>query len=148
MVAPSEFCDVNGDYRGSDGKIYRAAPFVNYTTFSLWDTYQRRPAPHDDPPSAPKMPDIANTMLHIYRQQGKLPVWHLMGNETDCMVGNPGIPALADAVLKGYGSATRGAGLGAQAVGDARRAGYGSAHEMASYILRPLPWREAVKHTT
>ena len=49
------------------------------------------------------MPDIANTMLHIYRQQGKLPVWHLMGNETDCMVGNPGIPALADAMLKGYG---------------------------------------------
>ena len=25
-----------------------------------------------------------------------------MGNETDCMVGNPGIPVLADLVLKGY----------------------------------------------
>ena len=47
--------------------------------------------------------DSANTMLHIYTQQGKLPVWHLAGNETDCMVGNPGIPAMADIVLKGYG---------------------------------------------
>ena len=106
MVAPSEFCDVNGDYRGSDGKIYRAAPFVNYTTFSLWDTY-RAAQPLMTILHPEKMPDIANTMLHIYRQQGKLPVWHLMGNETDCMVGNPGIPALADAVLKGYGGFDR-----------------------------------------
>ena len=106
MVAPSEFCDVNGDYRGSDGKIYRAAPFVNYTTFSLWDTY-RAAQPLMTILHPEKMPDIANTMLHIYRQQGKLPVWHLMGNETDCMVGNPGIPALADAMLKGYGGLDR-----------------------------------------
>ena len=106
MVAPSEFCDVNGDYRGSDGKIYRAAPFVNYTTFSLWDTY-RAAQPLMTILHPEKMPDIANTMLHIYRQQGKLPVWHLMGNETDCMVGNLGIPALADAVLKGYGGFDR-----------------------------------------
>ena len=48
------------------------------------------------------LPDIAKTFVNIYRQQGKLPVWHLMGNETDCMVGNPAIPVLADLVLKGY----------------------------------------------
>ena len=41
-------------------------------------------------------------MLYIYRQQGKLPVWHLMGCETNCMVGNPGIPVVADAITKGY----------------------------------------------
>ena len=41
-------------------------------------------------------------MLHIFKQQGKLPVWHLMGNETDCMVGNPGIPVLTDIALKGF----------------------------------------------
>jgi predicted alpha-1,2-mannosidase len=41
-------------------------------------------------------------MLHIYRQQGKLPVWHLMGCETDCMIGNPAIPVVADALLKGF----------------------------------------------
>ena len=82
MVAPSEFCDVNGDYRGSDGKIYRAAPFVNYTTFSLWDTY-RAAQPLMTLLHPEKMPDIANTMLHIYRQQGKLPVWHLMGRSEE-----------------------------------------------------------------
>ena len=35
-------------------------------------------------------------------QQGKLPVWHLWGNETDCMVGNPGVIALADILVKGF----------------------------------------------
>ena len=101
MVAPSEFCDVNRDYRGADGRIYRAADFVNYTTFSLWDTY-RAAQPLMTLIHPEKMPDIAATMLHIYNEQGKLPVWHLAGNETDCMVGNPGICAMADAVLKGY----------------------------------------------
>ena len=36
------------------------------------------------------------------RQQGRLPVWHLMGNETDCMIGNPGAIVLADLTLKGF----------------------------------------------
>lgn len=101
MVAPSVFCDVNGDYRGADGKYHKNAGFVNYTTFSLWDTY-RAAHPLMTLIHPEKMPDIINTMLHIYKQQGKLPVWHLMGCETDCMVGNPGIPVVADAVLKGY----------------------------------------------
>ncbi|MCC8034428.1 MAG: GH92 family glycosyl hydrolase [Rikenellaceae bacterium] len=101
MIAPSEFCDVNGDYRGADGKIYRDADFVNYTTFSLWDTY-RAAHPLMTIIHPEKVDDIINTMLKIYEQQDKLPVWHLMGCETNCMVGNPAIPVVADAILKGY----------------------------------------------
>lgn len=101
MIAPSEFCDVNGDYRGSDGNIYKRADFINYTTLSLWDTY-RAAHPLMTIIHPEKMGDMINTFLHIYKQQGKLPVWHLMGCETDCMVGNPGISVVADAVLKGY----------------------------------------------
>ncbi|MEG0807294.1 MAG: GH92 family glycosyl hydrolase [Alistipes sp.] len=101
QIAPSLFCDVNGDYRGADGKMHTNDGFVNYTTFSLWDTY-RAAQPLMTLLSPEMMPDIVQTMLHIYQQQGKLPVWHLMGCETDCMVGNPGVAALADAVLKGY----------------------------------------------
>lgn len=101
MIAPSVFCDVNGEYRGSDGKNYPNEGFVNYTTFSLWDTY-RAAHPLMTIIHPEKMSDIINTMLHIYKQQGKLPVWHLMGCETDCMVGNSGIPVVADAILKGF----------------------------------------------
>ena len=100
MFAPSVFSDVNGDYRGADGGVHRA-DFQNYTTFSLWDTY-RAAHPLMTIIHPEKQRDIAQTMLHIFQQQGKLPVWHLVGNETDCMVGNPGIPVVVDIALKGY----------------------------------------------
>ena len=101
MVAPSVFCDVNGDYRGSDYEIHRAPPgFTNYTTFSLWDTY-RAAMPLMTILHPERMPDIVRTMLAMADEQGRLPVWHLWGNETDCMVGNPGIPVVADAIVKG-----------------------------------------------
>ena len=100
MVAPSVFCDVCGEYRGADGEVHEG-DFTNYTTLSLWDTY-RAAHPLQTLIHPEKQADIAQTFLHIYEQQGKLPVWHLMGNETDCMVGNPGVPVLADLVLKGF----------------------------------------------
>lgn len=101
MIAPSFFNDVNHEYQGADGKVHQGTDFVNYTTFSLWDTY-RAAHPLATLIHPDRQKDFAQTMLHICAQQGKLPVWHLMGNETDCMVGNPGIPVLADIVLKGF----------------------------------------------
>ena len=100
MTAPSVFSDVNGQYRGADGKVHDGN-FTNYTTLSLWDTY-RAAHPLMTMIHTDMLPDMASTFINIYRQQGQLPVWHLMGNETNCMVGNPGIPVLADMVLKGY----------------------------------------------
>lgn len=100
MTAPSLFCDVNGDYRGSDGKA-RHGNFKNYTTLSLWDTY-RAAHPLMTLLFPEMQSDFANTFINIYKEQGKLPIWHLMGNETDCMVGSPGVPVLADLTLKGF----------------------------------------------
>jgi len=101
MTAPSLFNDVNNDYLGTDKKVYKQANFTNYTTFSLWDTY-RAAHPlytilHQD-----RVSDVVNTMLAIYKEQGKLPVWHLMGNETNTMVGYHAVPVIVDAYLKGY----------------------------------------------
>ena len=100
MIAPSVFNDVDGQYRGSDD-IVRQGDFQNYTTFSLWDTY-RAQMPlmtllHPD-----RCNDITATFYHIYEEQGDLPVWHLMGCETDCMVGNPGLISFADNIVKGF----------------------------------------------
>lgn len=100
MIAPSVFNDVNGDYLGTDKKVYKNAGFTNYTTFSLWDTY-RAAHPLLTLINSEKVGDMVNTFLAIYKQQGKLPVWHLMGNETNTMVGNPALPVIADAYLKG-----------------------------------------------
>ena len=100
QIAPSIFSDFNGDYRGADGKIYKAKDFTPYTVFSLWDTYR---AVHplytliDE-----KVADYANSLLAINEQQGKMPVWHLVGNETGTMVGYHSIPVVVDAYLKGF----------------------------------------------
>lgn len=101
MIHPAVFNDINGDYRGSNDSTYRHEGFTNYTIFSLWDTY-RAAMPLASIIHTEKMNDFVNTMLHIYDQQGKLPVWHLMANETDCMVGNPGAIVVADAIVKGF----------------------------------------------
>ena len=101
MFAPATFCDVNGKYRGADGEIYENPGYTTYTTFSLWDTY-RAAMPLYSIFQSERYPELINTMLAIYKEQGKLPVWHLHGCETDCMVGNPGIPPVADAIVKGF----------------------------------------------
>ncbi|TGV04615.1 GH92 family glycosyl hydrolase [Flavivirga rizhaonensis] len=101
MVAPSVYSDVNGDYMGTDKKVHSNNDFMSYSTFSLWDTY-RAAHPLMNLVHSEMVPDIAKTMMHIYNEQGKLPIWHMMSYETYAMVGNPGAVVLADIVLKGY----------------------------------------------
>ncbi|GAB3733309.1 GH92 family glycosyl hydrolase [Hymenobacter agri] len=101
MMAPSAFNDHNGDYRGTDKQVHQNPGFTNLTTFSLWDTY-RAAHPLFTLLQPERVNDMVRTMLAIYQQQGKLPVWHLMGNETNCMVGYSAVPVVVDAYLKGF----------------------------------------------
>ena len=101
MIAPSLFNDVNGDYRGADKNIHKGNGHETYTTFSLWDTY-RAAHPLFTLVQQDRVNDFINSMLAIYQQQGKLPIWHLHGNETNTMVGYSAVPVIADAYLKGF----------------------------------------------
>jgi predicted alpha-1,2-mannosidase len=101
MVAPSIFNDHNGDYWGTDKKVHTNPGFTNLTTFSLWDTY-RAAHPLFTLLQPKRVNDMVSSMLAIYQQQGKLPVWHLMANETNCMVGYSAVPVVVDAYLKGF----------------------------------------------
>lgn len=98
--APSLFNDANGDYRGTDKKVYEKQPFQNYTTYSLWDTY-RAQHPLLTITDPDKVNDLMQSLIAMAQQQGRLPMWPLQGNETYCMVGNPAATVLADAYLKG-----------------------------------------------
>ena len=100
MIHPAVFNDIDGKYRGADGQVHQG-DFTNYTIFSLWDTY-RAAMPLMNIIHPDRADDMVRTMVRIYDEQGKLPVWHLWGCETDCMVGNPGAIAVADAIVKGY----------------------------------------------
>lgn len=96
---PAIFNDVTGKYRGADGKIYADSAANIYTIFSLWDTY-RSANPLYTITAPERVGDFVNTFIRIYEQQGKVPVWHLAGNETDCMVGFSSVQVIADAILK------------------------------------------------
>ncbi len=100
MIAPSLFSDRNGEYRGADAKVHTSDE-NQYTVLSLWDTY-RAEYPLMTIINPEMSSAIASTLMNIYDQQGKLPVWHLAGNETDCMIGNPGVIVMADMCLKGF----------------------------------------------
>jgi predicted alpha-1,2-mannosidase len=100
QIAPSLFSDVDANYRGADGKIYKAKDFTPYTVFSLWDTY--RAAHPLYTLTDYNVADYANSLLAFNNQQGKMPVWHLVGNETGTMVGYHSIPVVIDAYLKGF----------------------------------------------
>jgi predicted alpha-1,2-mannosidase len=101
MIDPALYNDHNGDYRGTDKKVYPKAAFNNYTIFSLWDTY-RALNPLYTIIQPERTNDIINSMLAIYQQQGKLPIWHLEGCESNLMPGMSGVQVVCEAYLKGY----------------------------------------------
>ena len=71
-----------------------------YTVFSLWDTFRALHRSLTIP--EPEMTnDFIRTMLLHYQDGGRLPVWELWGNETDCMIGYHSVSVMADAYLKG-----------------------------------------------
>lgn len=98
MMAPALFSDVNGNYRGADGNIYHSDTPC-YTNFSLWDTYRAK-QPLMTIVQPERAGEFVASMIDICDKQGRLPVWHLWGNETNCMVGDPAIPVVADAIVK------------------------------------------------
>ena len=101
MLAPTLYCDVDGTYRGADGKNHKADGWKNFSTFSLWDTF--RAAHPLFTYTAPELvDDMVNSFIAHYEQHGRLPVWNMWGSETDMMIGYHSVPVIADAYLKGF----------------------------------------------
>jgi len=100
FLCPYLFTDVDGRYRGMDGRVHRARGYNHYTVFSLWDTY-RALHPFFTIVQRELTVDLIKTLLNDYRQGGRLPVWELAANETDCMIGYHSVPVIADAYIKG-----------------------------------------------
>jgi predicted alpha-1,2-mannosidase len=100
MIAPNTFSDVNGDYRGMDQQIYNDTKNKTYTVFSLWDTF-RAAHPLYTIIEQKKTNEFINTFIKHYKQGGRLPVWELSSNETDCMIGYHSVSVITDAYVKG-----------------------------------------------
>jgi predicted alpha-1,2-mannosidase len=100
MMQPNIAQDVDGKYRGRDNKIHTAEGFDYYTVFSLWDTF-RAAHPLYTLIDKKRTADFINTFLKQFEQGGRLPVWELASNETDCMIGYHSVSVIADAMAKG-----------------------------------------------
>lgn len=100
MIHPSLASDVDGSYRGRDMKIHKAEGFDYYSVFSLWDTY-RALHPLMTLIDKKRTEDFIKTFIVQYDQGGRLPVWELASNETDCMIGYHSVSVIADAYIKG-----------------------------------------------
>jgi predicted alpha-1,2-mannosidase len=99
-LAPILFEDADGRYRGGDGKVHQAEGFTNYSIFSLWDTF-RAAHPLNTIIDPARVHDLVASMLAFGDEHGLLPVWLLVGNETNTMTGNHAVPVIVDAVREG-----------------------------------------------
>ncbi|WP_442787419.1 GH92 family glycosyl hydrolase [Flavobacterium suncheonense] len=100
MMQPNIAEDLDGKYRGRDNQIHVADTFDYYTVFSLWDTF-RGAHPLYTLLDKKRTADFINTFIKQYEQGGRLPVWELASNETDCMIGYHSVSVMADAMAKG-----------------------------------------------
>jgi len=101
MVAPTLFDDVDGRYRGMDGKVHQLpAGFHNYSTFSLWDTY-RAAHPLYTLFQSHRVPDFVNCLIRMAAESPPgMPVWPLQGKETGTMTGYHSAAVIAEACVK------------------------------------------------
>jgi len=103
MLAPNIFNDQGGQYRGMDQEIHNSDNTSVYTVFSLWDTF-RATHPLFTIIERERTLEFIQTFLNHYKQGGRLPVWELACNETDCMIGYHSVSVIADAYSKGIRS--------------------------------------------
>jgi predicted alpha-1,2-mannosidase len=101
LLDPHVFSDVNGQYRGMDGRVHTAAAgHAQYADYSGWDIY--RDQVQLAALVAPRQTsDVIRSMLSDYDQDGMLPKWAQANGESFEMVGDPADPIIADAYAFG-----------------------------------------------
>jgi predicted alpha-1,2-mannosidase len=102
FISPVMYEDVDGNYRGLDQNLHSSEGFINYTVFSLWDTY-RALHPLFNLVQPERNSDMVSSMLAHFNQSvhPMLPVWSHYSNENWCMIGYHSVSVIADAIIKG-----------------------------------------------
>jgi putative alpha-1,2-mannosidase len=131
MIHPNVFNDVDGRYKGHDGKIHQLPGYVESGGVEEEGRRRGDPSQSRNPKSEIPNPkseqytvfslwdtfraahplytiidqkrtvDFINTFIRQYEQGGRLPVWELWGEETDTMIGYHAVSVIADAMAKG-----------------------------------------------
>lgn len=100
LIHPNIIQDVNGEYPMMESLKVGHTTGNRYTVFSLWDTYRNVSTLMTL--LYPELQlDIIRTMVDMYKESGWLPKWELYGRETLTMEGDPSIPYIVDAWMRG-----------------------------------------------
>lgn len=100
LIHPNIIQDVNGEYPMMESLKVGHTTGNRYTVFSLWDTY-RNVSTLMTLLYPEKQLDIIRTMIDMYKESGWLPKWELFARETLTMEGDPSIPYIVDAYMRG-----------------------------------------------
>lgn len=100
FISPNVFSDADGRYFGMDHKTHQSDGSVNYTVFSLWDTF-RAAHPLLTLVNPSRDAEMIRALLRKYDEGGLLPMWDLASNYTGTMIGSHAIPVIVDAYKKG-----------------------------------------------
>ena len=111
FLHPSNIADLDGRVRGPRGEVMHLAGAADAShagaaeprydsTLSLWDTF-RAVHPLHTLLVPERVAGTVESLLAHHAQQGFLPLWTVWGRETFTMIGNPALPVLAEAVVKG-----------------------------------------------
>lgn len=99
FIQPSLASDVDGRYRTMGHEIKQDASYINYTVFSLWDTF-RAAHPLYTIVTPEQNQAFIRSLLRKYDEGGILPKWELASNETGTMIGYHAVSVIADAMMK------------------------------------------------
>ncbi|MCC8154067.1 MAG: GH92 family glycosyl hydrolase [Tannerellaceae bacterium] len=100
LIHPNILQNVNGEYPKMESLEVGHTNENRYTVFSLWDTY-RNVSTMMTLLFPDRQLEIIHTMLNMYKENGWLPKWELYGRETFTMEGDPSIPYIVDAWMRG-----------------------------------------------
>jgi predicted alpha-1,2-mannosidase len=100
FIQPNNIADLDGKYRGPDGKVHLSTDKVFYSTFSLWDTF-RAAHPMYTILCPERDGQMVESMLQHFDIAHALPIWTLWGKESYAMIANHSVPVIVDASLKG-----------------------------------------------
>ena len=100
QIHPTVLQDVDGKYPKMESNENGHTNGNRYTIYSLWDTY-RNLSQLETLLYPDKQVDMINSMIDMYREWGWMPKWELFGRETWTMEGDPAIPYIADAYMRG-----------------------------------------------
>ena len=100
QIHPTILQDVNGEYPKMESSENGKTSGNRYTVYSLWDTY-RNLSQLETLLYPDRQVDMINSMIDMYREWGWMPKWELFSRETWTMEGDPAIPYIADAYMRG-----------------------------------------------